>query len=170
MVTFSDLWKNHPVRAADGKPCKDPATGNPGFPDQCAINMGVCLAASGVQLGSFKGKTCWFKGHGRSHPLLAEELANWLKSKPFKGCPAPEIHSGADFIEKTKDRTGIIFLKDYWRRGDTEASRTGDHIDLWNKNQMSASSSWIRVITGISWDGVWSDYKKAKQVLFWEIK
>jgi len=37
------------------------------------------------------------------------------------------------FQETLKDRTGIIFFKDYWRRGNEPVNgRSGDHIDLWN--------------------------------------
>jgi len=49
------------------------------------------------------------------------------------------------------------------------ATRTGDHIDLWNGSRMTAYSSWFRVHLGVSWEGVWSDFRGASKVLFWAI-
>jgi hypothetical protein len=100
----------------------------------------------------------------------AQALADWLISGRFPGCPRPERFTGQTAFEHIEDRTGIIFFANYWRRStDTGASRTGDHIDLWNGSRMTATSSWFRVHLGIAYDGVWSDYRLASRVLFWPI-
>lgn len=85
------------------------------------------------------------------------------------------IMSGTDFKAKCKNKTGIIFFKDYWQRGGEEGTqqRTGDHIDLWNDGTLAGSGvlgSFIRITLGIAHDGIWSDFEKSTQVRFWEIK
>ena len=74
-------------------------------------------------------------------------------------------------FDKIKDRTGIIFLADYWQRPNElgTKARSGDHIDLWNGSRMTRVSSWFRVHWGISWDGLWSDFERAPRTLFWNI-
>ena len=100
----------------------------------------------------------------------AQELANWLGPNTFPGCPKAEIYTGKDGFEKIADRTGIIFLANYWQRpGEKGETRTGDHIDLWNGKRMTTQSSWFRIHMGISWDGIWSDFRGASKTLFWAI-
>ena len=100
----------------------------------------------------------------------AQELANWLGPKRFPGCPQPETYTGRDAFEQIRGRSGIIFLANYWQRDNEKgATRTGDHIDLWNGSRMTAYSSWFRVHLGVSWEGVWSDFRGASKVLFWAI-
>jgi hypothetical protein len=101
----------------------------------------------------------------------AQGLADWLKTKPFPGCPAPEIYEGRTVFEKITGRTGIIFLADYWQRPNEKGGsrRTGDHIDLWDGSRMTSVSSWFRVHWGVSWDGLWSDFRGAPRVMFWNI-
>ena len=38
-------------------------------------------------------------------------MANWLKKRPFAGCPKVEIITGKEFRKKLNERTGIVFLK-----------------------------------------------------------
>lgn len=52
-------------------------------------------------------------------------------------------------------------------------ARTGDHIDLWDDNVLAGSGSlrsFARLTLGLHWDGLWSDFKLAKRVIFWGIK
>ena len=167
-VKFETIWRNYP----DGHPCIDPKTGKPpkGFSDQCAIRVGYALEKSGVSFASLNGKRC---PCGPKHGGMiagAQELANWLGPKRFPGCPQPETYTGRDAFEQIRGRSGIIFLANYWQRDNEKgATRTGDHIDLWNGSRMTAYSSWFRVHLGVSWEGVWSDFRGASKVLFWAI-
>ncbi|OZG71824.1 hypothetical protein BTA51_19580 [Hahella sp. CCB-MM4] len=165
-VSFSTLWDNFPE---DPIIHKDPKTGKDIFDNHCAINLSQCLNNSGIQIKAFAGTLCWSCPSGRIHIIRAEEMAAWLKLKPFIGCPAWETYTGSNFVEKLDGRTGIIYLADYWRRGSSESSRTGDHIDLWNGTRMTDLSSYFRAQWGLSWDGYLSDYRKAKKVIFWPI-
>jgi len=55
-----------------------------------------------------------------------------------------------------------------------EGSMTGDHIDLWNRNEKGTYGvfdTWLR--TTVPWLGAlrgMSDLSKSTQILFWEIK
>lgn len=160
-ITFSDLWEKYP----EGDSCDKQ------FSNQCAINLSQCLVNAGISLTSFSGTKCWF-GHKPAHILRAQEMANWLKQRPFVGCPEPTILTGETFIEAIRGKTGLIFFADYWQRSNEQGTnrRTGDHIDLWNRNRLQAEWSWVRINLGVSWDGVISDFRLSKEVLFWEIK
>ncbi len=163
-VKFAALWANYP----DYKPYTDPKTGEPpqGYSNQCAIKLSVSLHRSGVEMKSYKGKSLILID-GKKTAALADDLASWLKFKPFCGCNNTEEYTGKNVFEKINDRTGIVYLANYWERKPGE--RSGDHIDLWNGSRMTEYSSWLRVHFGFAWDGVWSDYKRATEVLFWNI-
>lgn len=58
MLTFNTLWKNHPEIFGDVASCRTNGTKN--FSDQCAINLGVALRRSGVDLSRLVGvRYCW---------------------------------------------------------------------------------------------------------------
>jgi hypothetical protein len=167
-VRFETLWRNYPSE----DPYVDSKTGQPptGFANQCAIRLGYALAKSGVSFGSYQGKFCPGVKKNTGMVAVAQELANWLNRSGFPGCPKSEVYTGKTVFDKIEDRTGIIFLANYWQRpGDSASTRTGDHIDLWNGSRMTAFTSWFRVNLGISWDGVWSDFTLASKVNFWPI-
>jgi hypothetical protein len=167
-VKFETIWQNYP----DEHPCLDPKTSKPpkGYSNQCAMRVGYALEKSGISFASFSGKRCPFGPRNGGMVAGAQELANWLGPNRFPGCPKPETYTGKDAFEKVGGRTGIIFLANYWQReGETDSTRTGDHIDLWNGSRMTAYSSWLRVHLGIAWDGLWSDFRGASKVLFWPI-
>lgn len=178
-VSFSELWAAYPHSA----PCIDPATGKPAFEDECAIRLGTCLAGVGITNNSFKGETCWFHGHPRSHMLRAKEVAQWLQLQPFAGCPKPETVTGSDGKDRIKGRTGIAFFGGYWRRSLKEKQPSGDHIDLWDGNRLTPSAeTTLRFSLGVSkiWNPLsavgigpqnfYSDLSEAKTILFWEVK
>ncbi len=130
----------------------------------------LALAHAGVSFNNFAGARCPASTRASGLAASAQGLAEWLTRRPFAGCPAPESYDGKTVFEKIKDRTGIIFLANYWQRsGETGNARSGDHIDLWNGSRMTAVSSWFRVHIGISWDGLWSDFRGAPKTLFWNI-
>jgi hypothetical protein len=100
----------------------------------------------------------------------AQGLANWLQRHPPPGGGKAEQYTGSTVFEKIGGRTGIVFLANYWTRTtDRENARTGDHIDLWNGSRFTSLTSWVRVQWGISWDGVWSDYRRASTTVFWPL-
>ena len=171
-VTFEELWKNYPKNKSDyqhnAKEIKD----------YCAIKVSISLIKSNIQLkGSFKGAFCWGCKDGGIHAIRAHELANWLKKRPFAGCPKVEIITGKEFRKKLNERTGIVFFKDYWQRNaDHGENRTGDHIDLWDGRGLDklasqdALGNFLGNTLGLYLDGIYSDKNKSKEVWFWEIK
>jgi hypothetical protein len=97
--------------------------------------MGVALEASGVDTSSFDtmypGRRCYpGLNHSPKHILAAQELANWIKSKPtlFGTVSVFKSVTSADFVNKK----GIIFIKNGW--GST------DHIDVWDGSDMKGGS------------------------------
>lgn len=167
-IEFQTIWDNYP----SDDPCRDPSTGKvpAAYSNQCAIRVGFALEKSGVNFSSFQGGRCPFGAQNGGMVAGAQELANWLSTPKFAGCPRPETYDGKTAFKKIDGRTGIVFLANYWQRpGESGNTRTGDHIDLWNGSRMTARSSWFRVQLGISWDGTWSDFRRATKVLFWPI-
>lgn len=106
--------------------------------------------------------------NGNTTAIRAQEFADWLKSSSIPGVGRPEVVTGSDWTERIDGRTGVIFFGDYWVR--PGGQRTGDHIDLWNGSRMTAWTSWIRVQTGLHWDGYWSDYSKSRTIIFWPVE
>lgn len=178
-LTFNDLWNAYP----EGKvPHIDPKSGKDTMDNHCAIRVSDALYHCGVKLKSFKGVKCWCcptpdeNGKG-IHAIRAQQLADYLKQRPFAGCPNAISVSPTSFQEELAGKTGIIFFKDYWvRSGQTQ--RTGDHIDLWNENELAGSGavgSFFRANFGgfieerLPFLSL-SDFHKSTEVLFWEIK
>ncbi|BAX60473.1 MULTISPECIES: type VI secretion system amidase effector protein Tae4 [Burkholderia cepacia complex] len=184
-VTFSELWNNY----AHGNPYDDP---NGQYQNQCAIRMSVTLHNVGIEMKSFSQKRVRpMPGkptlgrlllNGKSTATRAYEFAEWLKLRPMAGLPAPENVTGADWENKVKGRTGIIFFFGYWQQqGDAANDLSGGHIDLWNGSRLPVSSTRglfasIGRRIGISslqiplTDVGYSDLAKSKTILFWEIR
>lgn len=174
-IKFEALWDNYPsgsIRHPDSK------TGRDVFDDHCAINVSQSLYSCGVLLKSFKGTKCWAcpskdnAGKG-IHAIRAQELASYLSTQPFAGCPAPQSFTGTTYEAAVKGKKGIIFFKDYWQR-QGESGRTGDHIDLWRESELASiggALSFIRqTFPNISENYLdMSDLRRASEVLFWEI-
>jgi hypothetical protein len=176
-VTFAKLWEAYPA----GHPYVD-AKGKtpPGFDNQCAIKVSVAIHGAGIEMKSFRGAAV--KVNGLTTATSATQLAGWLKQQPFCGLPRePENVTGANWQDRIKGKTGIVYFENYWPRNDAEkkADRpTGDHIDLWNGSRLTA--------TGVSFvwtfarrlgmrEGGWgewhfSDLGKSTTILFWEIQ
>jgi hypothetical protein len=173
VVTFREIWKGYP---GDNPVHLDPKTKKDLYENHCAIKVGEALLNSGLSLKSFAGGKCQNcpRKDGQRHPLVAQQLADWLSLRPFPGCPAPLRSDGAHYEKDFDDKQGIIFFKDYWQRnGETGEMRTGDHIDLWDDKTLASLGglgSFIRVNLGFSIDGWFSDFGRAKQVLLWVIK
>ena len=145
----------------------DPKTGSEIFPDYCAINLSEALIKSGMSPG---GTKCWGNCSSKqSHTIRAQELATWLQGN----LSGVKVLTGDNFQEYISGKTGIVFFQNYWQR-EGETGITGDHIDLWNENEMGSYGvmrTWIRTAWPAVGQGMgMSDLSKSTQVLFWEIK
>ncbi len=179
MVHFNDLWYRHPANNATQYPCIAPRDltsfegairqGFPVFNNQCAIRMGVCLKHAGVQPGQLRGvETCGVHGADEMHFFRAQDLASALASTSLPGVSPVQRITGTeakDFYPKLIGRTGMIYIKDYWRRSN-DSVPTGDHIDVWNGYR--SSTKWL--MEWFSWLGYTSNYAEAREVWFWDVK
>ncbi len=169
MNKFKELWDNYPDKNLMKAKCQNKQkNGSTPFSNYCAIMLSEALIKSGVSTVSSKGRKCW--GHpGMKHILLAEEMANWLKQVNFGWLGKMQKITPKTFQEDLEDKTGIIFFKDYWQRGkESVDNRSGDHIDLWNKDEITSSSMFTRGI--LEFFGRVSDLNKSKEIWFWEVK
>lgn len=173
-LTFKELWSAYPDKE---DPFVDPQTGKvPAYADnQCAIRLSITLHNVGVEMKSFRGGG-QIRIDGKRTALRAQEMADWLRLRPFAGLPAPVEISGPDWANKIKGRTGIVFFSGYWARDtDSKGQTSGDHIDLWNNDTLTSPgvegklTTFFRFRIGMS--AAWySNLGKSKQILFWEIK
>lgn len=178
-VSFAKLWDSYP----SGYPYVDPKTGKPppGYANQCAIKVSVALHGAGIEMKSFRGAAV--RVNGLPAASLAAQLASWLKLQPFCGVPQwPEKVTGADWQEKIRSKTGIVYFADYWIRNASEKATgrpTGDHVDLWNGSRLTATgASFLSTLgrrigldslgAGTSWG--YSDLGNSTEILFWAIK
>ncbi len=169
MANFETLWKNFPnpdvIKTSCTNKQKD---SNKPFSDYCAIMLSDCFIKSGIDISGYKANKCWSHS-GKKHILLAEELAKALAKRPPAGFSAMKKVQAESFQNDLSDKTGVIFFKDYWQRGaESFESRSGDHIDLWNKNKITSGGMFMRSIYELF--GVVSDLNKSKEVWFWEVK
>lgn len=178
-VTFAKLWDNY----VTGNPYLDPKTGKvpDNYDNQCAIRMSATFHKVGVEMKSFTPANVDVKPgkiigrirlNGKFTATRADELASWLKRQPFCGLPRkPEDVTGEDWEKKVRGRTGIIFFDGYWTRdGESPANASGGHIDLWNGEKMTGFGTGIRARWNIVIPGIWSDFRKAKTILFFPIQ
>lgn len=148
MLQFSVLWEKHPANQTPSiiSPCANDE-GTPNFENQCAIRMGVCLAAAGADISSFRGTTCWH-GHGRNHVLRAQELADYLKTRTDL-VGTVKIDESPTLAEYTS-RRGVVLFQNFWGTGNQ-----GDHIDVWDGSQMAKGDP--------------SYFAASQAVWFWEL-
>ncbi|MFM0284500.1 type VI secretion system amidase effector protein Tae4 [Paraburkholderia sediminicola] len=180
VLTFQELWDNYTT----GNPYDNPA-----YKDQCAIRMSVTLHRVGIEMKSFSEKLLKpLSGQksigrimldGKATATRADELGEWLNLRPIAGLPKAENITGADWETKVQGRTGIILFSRYWARaGESAAEASGGHIDLWNGSRltnngaMGTAETFMRFTLRINdpWIPVYSDLRKSKEILFWEIK
>ena len=184
-VTFKELWDNFanektPPYNVKGKAPK-------GFENQCAIRMSVTMHRVGVKMISFSQNNIKPEGkaptlgrivlNGMATATRANEMAKWLETRPVCGIGAAQNITGANWKDKVKGKTGIIFFGDYWSRdGESADAASGGHIDLWNKDTLTPNiASTLRFTLGIdsfNFFGLYtlSDLNKAKKILFFEVK
>lgn len=168
MLTFKELWDNHPTITGEDDPCA--TNGKKHFPNQCAIRVGVALTACGVDTTKIPGvRHCWQHDKSAGHVLAAEELAKGLTNYTIPGLGRVRKVDSENFTKELSGRTGIIFFKDYWQReGEAFANRSGDHIDLWNGARLTNWFAWANFQIEnifISRPG----YKRSKEIYFWEV-
>jgi hypothetical protein len=180
-ITFSALWANYSSESpCVGKDDKPP----PGWQNQCAVRVGLAMERSGVSFKSFSSGRCPTGPQSGGMVGSAQALANWLKTRPFPGCPAVKVIKPSNWMNEVRGKTGIIFFKDYWRRkGEVTGVGSGDHIDLWNRDTLTRSLvSFLRFTIGISrfpnlnpWsraadnENWFSDLGRSSEIWFWEI-
>lgn len=181
VITFQELWDAYPY----GKPYVDPKTGDvpPGYSNQCAIRMSVTFHKVGVAMKSYH-RSDRILLDGKNTATRADELAEWLKLRPFAGITKPEDITGEDWDKKIKGRTGIVAFSHYWARdGESSANASGGHIDLWNGSRLTVSSALDAVATfgrevgmksfhfkQLPPDWGYSNLGNSTSILFWEIK
>ncbi|MGY6128054.1 type VI secretion system amidase effector protein Tae4 [Paraburkholderia caledonica] len=182
VLTFRELWSAYP----SGNPYDNPA-----YKDQCAIRMSVTFHRVGIEMKSFSSRLVRpLSGQstigriildGKPTATRADELGEWLKLRPFAGLPNAGDITGPDWESKVKGRTGIIQFSRYWTRdGESAADASGGHIDLWNGSRLTISGPEDSVATVGRMFGMnslfagtsfgFSDLRKSKEILFWEIK
>jgi hypothetical protein len=168
MSTFVHLWRNFPSKEEMEKKCRNvqPDGSDKPFSDYCSIRLSEAFNRTGI-VYTANGK-CWSHS-GKKHILLAENLANGLKNNKPQRFGKLEIIDPNNFQSLLKGRTGVIFFKDYWKRGNESfKNRSGDHIDLWNKSKITGGSMLYRSV--IELFGFVSDLNNSKEVWFWEVK
>lgn len=168
-MKFETLWKNFPDKDIMKAKCtnKQKDSNNP-FSDYCAIMLSECFIRSGIRLDALKAKRCWSHS-GAKHILLAEEFANAIRKNSLPGFLPMMNVQPASFQTILKKKTGVIFFKDYWQRGkESHENRSGDHIDLWNKNEITSSGMFMRSV--YEFFGAVSDLNNSKEIWFWEVK
>ncbi|WP_288499735.1 T6SS effector amidase Tae4 family protein [uncultured Erwinia sp.] len=168
-INFSALWNAHPEVSGEENPCrlKD---GRKAFDDQCAIRIGVALTRCGYDMTKLPGRFCWYHSKSEGHILRAEELASALRNANISGV-RPMVKIDVKNFEKVlKTERGIIFFKDYWRRGNENfLNRSGDHIDLWNGERLTSKLSYFRINWGLNIEGIWSSFANAREIWFWSV-
>ncbi|WP_444904062.1 type VI secretion system amidase effector protein Tae4 [Microbulbifer sp. CnH-101-E] len=169
MLTFEKLWNSYPQKDVIKQTCYNrQETISAPFSDYCAIMLSEALIKAGASLNGFSGNKCW-SHTGSRHALLAEQLANWLKTSPLPGLQKAKKISPGSFQSDLNGKNGIVFFKDYWQRGsESFESRSGDHIDLWKDGKITSGTMLYRSV--IELFGFVSDLNKSKEIWFWEVK
>ncbi|ADG93415.1 conserved hypothetical protein [Arcobacter nitrofigilis DSM 7299] len=184
IIRFSELWNNYPKDTIQ-HPGKD--SNNTWqedlMDDHCAINVSEALLNSGVSLKKTKAVKCWGECPNKKYPsqhiIRATELAKWLEQKTqFKGCAKPKYYTGQTFKKFLDNKKGIIYFEDYWIDHDV---RSGDHIDLWDDNELASGGylgslirnsmpNLVEAVTGFLGDSTRiTSLERSKRVIFWEI-
>ncbi|WP_322059480.1 type VI secretion system amidase effector protein Tae4 [Paraburkholderia sp. J63] len=187
-TTFADLWGNY----VTGDPYRDEAGKvPPGYSNQCAIRMSATFHKIGIEMKSFTPANVTIKSgdqfgrillDGKFTATRADQLGSWLSKQPFCGLPQkPEDVTGSDWESRIRGRTGIVMFDSYWaRHGESAATSSGGHIDLWNGSRLTISGALdlLSVIgrrLGISSARIpgtsmgYSDLSRSKTILFWEV-
>jgi len=102
--------------------------------------------------------------------LAAEEMAKALSGANIPGIQPVKKVKPEDFEDVLVGQQGIIFFKDFWRRGnETFGNRSGEHIDLWNGRRLTDWLSYPRIQLGFSIKGTFSAYHQSREIWFWSV-
>lgn len=167
MGNFQRFWDTHPTIQGNNSPCE--TDGKKNFEDQCAIRLGVCLAANGVRTTKLviAKRHCWHHDTKEGHVLAAEELALGLAREHIPGVQKRLKVDSKNFQRELFMKKGIIFFKDYWtRKGEKFRNRSGDHIDLWDGQRLTDWRTWFLISSVLNIGG---PYAKSKEIWFWRI-
>ena len=194
MIQFIDLWRAHPTNESIETPCtvssarlrapeEAPVESSPGLKpaeahvepvapvDQSAIRLGIAMRRAGVRIEELGARvqTCTIHDRSLMHILSASQFAAALRRSKITGLGPLELIAGSDvarFHTRIVGRTGVLYVRDYWRRtGDPEGRPTGDLIDLWNGYR--TTDSWL--MDWLSWAGYTSSYERAREMWFWPV-
>lgn len=116
----------------DSAPCKA------GVRNQCAVRMSIALERCGFSLNAFDPARRVHRGRSRckqsiQHVLGANELARYLTG--LWGVPQRFRGRNKDSAQESlAGCRGVIYFDNCFRRAG-QASKRGDHIDLWNGSQ-----------------------------------
>lgn len=169
-LNFGNLWAGYPAES----PYLDERGNIPsGYENQCAIKLSLALLAAGVPLKGFRGASVAIGG--RRAALRAKELAEWLTRQAPESLRLSSLDiTGPDWEKRIKGVTGIVYFENYWLRPG-EKTPSGDHIDLWNGQRLTASGlagvlvTTLRFGLGVnSWVG-FSDLGKSTRIVFWVV-
>lgn len=174
-VTLDQLW-NTDLSDLKDRCFLDGTRANPiHFDDYCAINLSDRLLQAGFRMPN-KASSPYRQCHSHRdtseqhefHFLLAEQMANWLLTKPIAGLPDVQRSTGEEFEDAFNDKQGIIFFKDYWREsGQSYEERSGDHIDVWRNGRMPAASNVSRELAELF--GAVTHLEYSREVWLWEL-
>lgn len=170
MLSFKILWDNFPDKYKVQNACTNKQKdSNKPFDNYCAILLSECFIKSGIDTNSLSGTKCWSHKEGKKHILKAADLAIAIDKSLRLGFSRKEKILPGSFQSILKNKTGVIYFKDYWQRGkESFESRSGDHIDLWNKDEITGQGMIMREV--YEFFGVVSDLNKSKEIWFWEVK
>ena len=169
MISFNTLWDNFPDKEKLKSVCTNKQkAGNEPFDNYCAILLSECFIKSGIDTNSLSGTKCW-SHKGKKHILKAADFAKALNDNLPPGFSKKQKILPATFQSTLNNKTGVIYFKDYWQRGkESFEARSGDHIDLWNKDEITGQGMIMRSI--YEFFGVVSDLNNSKEIWFWEVK
>lgn len=137
------------------------------FKNQCAIRLGYAMKKSGISLTSFaSGRKCWIH-KGDDHILSAKELADWIDRGMVPQFNKSQDVTGDTWRNKVLGKKGIVCFEDYYA---ASGGSGGDHIDLWDGSSLTGLGSWLRARFSIVVPGYWSDFRKSKKIIFFEVK
>jgi hypothetical protein len=152
--TFKSLWDNHPsISDNEEYPCRK-KDGTPTYANQCSIKMGIALRKGGVDMKRFKIAACSLHAVSECHFTWSEGLAQHIRFNEQKQFGKVEIKKGVTAFDYST-RRGLVFFKDFWYRQGEKKYPTGDHIDLWDKDQMCSGDP--------------SYFEESKEVWFWDL-
>ena len=168
--TFQTMWNNHPLSPTNGAvefPCNN---GGPPLNNmQCFVRLCEALHLSGVSFKGCSGSSCHLHGADHAHHFsnpydfptwhwARGKAYVWEANPPFSSEPMPG-YAAFKFVE---GRQGIILFTHYFSiKGQT--SMWGGHIDLWNKERMGNTYTYVDPRLGEA------AFLRSRKISFWPL-